>query len=183
MGDPPRSSVDDRNPTREHPQSEHSHALVEKFIAKAVGRGDDGGDSPESFARAITLDTLFADDRKFEPLVMLVNLPLADVDDALALRADEQQQATWSETLQTGEECCAILERCAELLCKALSEDVERGRYACQARWNTEHGRRRVRGDQWEQQVGRGASSGHFQANSPTIGRLAARVATGPRWI
>jgi hypothetical protein len=103
---------------------EQSPALVKRFIAKAEGRGDDDSVPPETFARAIGLDTLFADDRTFELLVMLVNTRLDDVDDALAFRADEQKQATWSETLQTAKECCAVLERCAELLSKALSESV-----------------------------------------------------------
>jgi hypothetical protein len=105
---------------------EQSPALVKRFIAKAEGRGDDGSVSPESFARAIALDTLFADDRTLELLVMLVNTRLDDVDDALALRADEQKRATWDETLQTAKECGAVLERCAELLSKAVSENVEK---------------------------------------------------------
>ena len=104
-----------------------SASLIKKFIEKAEGRyRDDGQESPESFARAIALNTLVVDDDKFESLLMLVNARLDDLDDALAPGADEQKQAMRGEFLQTAKEGLAVLQRCAELLSKAVTERVEK---------------------------------------------------------
>lgn len=104
-----------------------SASLVEKFVAKANGGShDDGNESPESFARAIALYTLLVDDNEFELLLLLVNARLDALDDALAHGADEHAHAMCGEPLQTAKECFAVLQRCAELLSRAMSEPVEK---------------------------------------------------------
>jgi hypothetical protein len=104
-----------------------SASLVETFVKKAEsGSRDDGNESPESFARAIVMYTLLVDESEFELLLMLVNARLDALGDALAHGADEHAHAMCGEPLQTAKQCLAVLQRCAGLLARALSEHVDK---------------------------------------------------------